>query len=718
MRIRLSALAATATLAAVMGVACVRAPDAAAQGTSVLGIPCLPEEGGVRFCSGSIATRVPTWDGVPLDVDVWLPPADREAPHPLIVGLHGFGATKFGAFDSQRAAVNFARRGYIAMGYSARGQGASCGTPASRTPPACDRGWVHLADARYEGRDTQHLAGLLVDAGLAEPRIGVTGTSYGGGQSLMLAALRNRTMLPDGRLVPWRSPNGTRMEVAAAAPLIGWSDLAYALVPTGRTLDYRSLNPYGERLGIVKQSYMEGLFLVGEGGYYAPEGADPEADITRWKAFVSAGEPYDPAMAGVIRREFGRFRSAYYLQSDLPRSERIAPAPTVIWNAWTDDIMPASEAIRWANLVRSEFPGTPVGLVLGDGFAHPRGSLTAEAPLHEQEREVLFDRHLMGNAAAEPLDGVVAATQACNGAEVRGPFRTTSWRAQHPGVVTVRGDGPQTFDSGGGSTENSTRTDPFFGGDACRTVTAARDPGAATYESVPARAGGFTLIGSPTITARLRLQGDHPQITARLWDVAPGGQQTMVQHGTYRPERDGIQTFQIHPSGWHFAERHRAKLELLGRDFPYTQPSRGTFAITADDVLLELPVRERPDGGTIAAYAPPELALSVSAARRQRVLRSKRLKLRVTCLRTDCRVSTTGSARTSRGPRARPLTGPARSLVAGQGATLDVRLPAKVRRAMRAALARGGTPSVALAVTATDDAGNRVTRRVGVRIAG
>jgi len=30
------------------------------------------------------------------------------------------------------------------------------------------------------------------------------------------------------------------MEIAAAAPRIGWSDLAYALVPTGRTLDYRS----------------------------------------------------------------------------------------------------------------------------------------------------------------------------------------------------------------------------------------------------------------------------------------------------------------------------------------------------------------------------------------------------------------------------------------------------------------------------------------------
>ena len=693
------------------------AADASAE-TSVLGIPCVPEEGGVSFCQGSIATRVPTWDGVPLDVDIWVPPPDRQAPHPLIVGLHGFGATKVGAFNNQRVAVDFAKKGYLAMGYSARGQGASCGPPPARTPPACDRGWVHLADARYEGRDTQYLAGLLVDAGLAKPRIGVTGTSYGGGQSLMLAALRNRTMLPDGRLVPWRSPKGVPMEVAAAAPKIGWSDLAYALTPTGRTLDFRGHNPYGERIGIPKQSYLEGLYLLGEGGYYAPQGADPEADVRGWKAFISAGEPYDPGVAAEIRRQFGRFRSAYHLQQALPRDQRVAPAPTLVWNSWVDDIMPASEALRWANLVHDEFPGTPVGLVLGDGFAHPRGSLVAAAPLHDAEREILFDRYLMGNAQAKPLDGVLTQTQACGGAEPRGPFRTASWAGQHPGVVTVRGGAPQTFDSAGGSTENSTRTDPFGGGDACRTVAAARDPGAATYESAPAGAGGFTLVGSPTITARLRIQGDYPQITARLWDVAPDGQQTMVQHGTYRPERDGVQVFQIHPSGWHFAAGHVAKLELLGRDFPYTQASKGTFGITAEDVVLELPVRERPDGGQVGRYAPAPLELSVSATARQRALRGKRVELSVGCPRTDCALRAGGAVKPRGGMRKRRLANVARSLPAGRTATLKVRLPAKLRRVLRTALRRGSLPRVSIVVTASDDAGNGVSRRVTVRVVG
>jgi hypothetical protein len=423
-------------------------------------------------------------------------------------------------------------------------------------------------------------------------------------------------------------------------------------------------------------------------------------------------------MAAEIRRQFGRFRSAYYLQSGLPPSERIAPAPTVIWNAWTDDIMPPSEALRYANLVRSEFPDAPVGLVFGDGFAHPRGSLVADAPLHDEQRAILFDRYLMGNAKATPLNGVITATQACNGAEPRGPFRTATWAAQHPGVVTVRGSGPQTFDSAGGSTQNSASTDPFGGGDACRTVSAARDTGAATYESAPAPAGGFTLVGSPTITARLRIVGDYPQITARVWDVAPDGQQTMVQHGIYRPERDGPQVFQIHPSGWHFAEGHVAKLELLGRDFPYTQASKGTFSITADDVLLELPVRERPDGARIEPYSPEELALTVSAKKRQRVLSGKALRLRVTCPTEDCSVAVSGSARSSRAARKRRVTSAGRSLAAGQRTTLEVRLGAKLLSAIRGALSSGAKPHASLAVTALDAAGNRVTRRVRVRIVG
>ena len=60
---------------------------------------------------------------------------------------------------------------------------------------------------------------------------------------MALAVLRDRMMNLDGTLVPWRSPGGKPMRIAAAAPIIPWTDLVYSLLPNGRTLDYTSPAP-------------------------------------------------------------------------------------------------------------------------------------------------------------------------------------------------------------------------------------------------------------------------------------------------------------------------------------------------------------------------------------------------------------------------------------------------------------------------------------------
>lgn len=567
----------------------------------MLGVPCVPGDGGIRICTGSLLTRVPSWDGVPLDVDIYLPPEDGK-PDPLIVGLHGFGVTKLGAFEFGSYPTDRAKEGYAVIAYSARGQGFSCGIVVSRTA-GCERGWIHLADARYEVRDTH---GLLVDQGLVEPkRIGVTGSSYGGGQSLMLATLRDRTMLPNGRLVPFESPEGAPMEIAAAAPRIGWSDLAYALAPTGRKLDYRASNPYGRKAGITKFSYFQGLYAAGLPGFYAPPGADPSADITNWKNELDGGPPYDRRVARRILRELRLYRSPLSVQDRLPRSRREAPAPTVIYNGFTDDIMPPDQALHYYEQTRKRFPGHEPSLVFEAVFGHNRGSLAASSALHDEARDALFERELEGERSAETLEGVVVTTQGCNGAEALGPFETRTWRAQHPGEVRVRGRKRQVFSSAGGSAANSAATDPFAGGTDCPTVDAAADPGAATYLGRPARGDGFTLLGSPTVTARMRVQGRFPFVSARLWDVAPDGRQTMVQHSIYRPRKRGRQTFQLHPAAYHFAPGHRPKLELLGRDFPYMQQPAADYEIRTRKLRLELPVRQRPDGAQVKRFAPP-----------------------------------------------------------------------------------------------------------------
>src|SRR5262249_47816857 len=91
---------------------------------------------------------------------------------------------------SNHNTVFSAHGGYLVVNYSGRGWGDPCGAPASRTA-VCATGWIRLADQRWEVRDTQHLMGMLVDAGLSDPdALGATGVSYGGGQSLQLAAQR------------------------------------------------------------------------------------------------------------------------------------------------------------------------------------------------------------------------------------------------------------------------------------------------------------------------------------------------------------------------------------------------------------------------------------------------------------------------------------------------------------------------------------------------
>ena len=104
------------------------------------------------------------------------------------------------------------------------------------------------------------------------------GGSYGGGMSMALGALKDRKVLPDGKLVRWRSPDGKRMRIAAAAPNVPWTDLAYSLAPNGSTLDYLADSPYRGRPGVEKMSFVNGLYLSGllAPGFYARQGQRPE----------------------------------------------------------------------------------------------------------------------------------------------------------------------------------------------------------------------------------------------------------------------------------------------------------------------------------------------------------------------------------------------------------------------------------------------------------
>lgn len=551
---------------------------------------------------------MPSWDGIPIDVNLALPPAPAgggpDGPYPQIMAFHGWGGSELGLGALRR----WTDQGYAAFSMSARGFGRSCGALDQRLIGVCaERGWTHLMDTRFEVRDAQHLAGLLADEGIADPgAIGATGGSYGGGMSMALAALRDRTMLPDGSLVPWRSPAGTPMRIAAAAPEIPWTDLAYALVPNGSTLDYVADARYSGQIGVMKLTFVSALFAAGAAtGHYALPLVDPQADLVTWYAAITAGEPYDGnPVVERVRAELSAFHSSYAIDDSTP------PAPLLISNGWTDDVFPVDEALRFYNRTRTRHPEAEIALFLLD-YGDQRGQgKDADVDLLEEAQDRWFARYLRGEPV-EPPSGVTALTQTCpKAAPSQGPYHAASWAELAPGEVRLQEPGPRTIlpvvatDALVG-----TAFDPIAGPGACATASGADQLGVATYRFPPAPAGGYTLMGSPTVIADFTNPGPTSQVAARLLDVAPDGTQTLVARGLWRPAVGTAplrQVFQLHPNGWRFEEGHVAKLELLPADLPYGRVSNLQLPVAVADVDVRLPVLEPPGsaGGAVGEPAP------------------------------------------------------------------------------------------------------------------
>lgn len=587
-------------LAAVAAAALAVPSSAAAAPPLPFGHACTPQNG-VLFCpTPDLASRVATWDGTPLDVDVTLPPTG-DGPFPTIVLLHGYGLSKasFESTSPEGASggvyhynnTYFAQQGYAVVNYSARGFGHSCGK-ADPATPGCERGWGHLGDQRYEVRDTQSLLGLLADQGIAKPgALGVSGISYGGGQTLQLATLRDKVRLPDGTLAPWTSPAGTPLAIAAAWSRWGWSDLARALVPNGRAPAAGLPGSPFSPVGVPLQSYIDTLYAARF--FTAPPGADASADLTTWKATTDRGDRGPAALA--ILRELQTYHSAAGL---FGRPGLGAPAPTLLESGWTDDLFPPREALAYYAAVRRRSPGAEVGLQLAD-LGHSRGSNKPDVDhAFNDQGAAFFAFHLKGSGSRPAPGAVTAYRQTCPRTAFSGSAITASAYAKLArGAVRIRG-GAARVTSRGGSDAAGLLVDPLHsggevGGDACVTVPASRAPGTAVYEL---RTRGFTLVGLPTVRARVVATGRDPQLIARLWDVLPNGSERLVTRAAYRlaSNQRGTISFQLHGNAYRFAAGHRVRLELVGRDVPYQRPPDTTWTIRVRSVSLQLPVREKP----------------------------------------------------------------------------------------------------------------------------
>jgi len=575
---------------ALVALAAAFAAPAQAAPPKPFGHSCTPQNGTLFCPTAGDDQRVASFDGVPIDVDVTLPPTG-DGPFPAIVMMHGWGGSKT-SFETTSAEGNeggsyhynnvyFAQKGYAVITASARGFGRSCGAPDSRGVPGCARGWVRLADQRYESRDTQFLLGLLVDQGLVRPRaIGVTGISYGGIQSLNLARLRDRVRLPTGRFRPWRSSKGRALRIAATYPRWGAFDLTYSLQPNGRYLDYKPFEA-GQSIrpgGVSKESYNNILYNSGKGaGFYAPEGGPFRADITGWKVLTDRGEPAT-RRALAVGRELTSYHSAAGLSGPS--------APMLLMNGWTDDLFPAVEGVRAYRTVGARRKAY-VALQLAD-LGHPRGSNKpgADRALNDQGARFL-DAFLRGRGSAPRNRSVTAYTQTCpSDVPAGGPFEARSWDRLHPRTLRMAARRGQTISS---AADPEQGINPLSTA-ACATFPADDNPGTAVISRPVGRP--FTLLGLPTVRASIKTNGRGGFIAARLWDVH-NGRQTLVSRGVYRlgDNQRGRIAFQLFGNGWRFEPGHQAKLELRGNDSPYLRTSNFDFSVRASKLAVELPGR-------------------------------------------------------------------------------------------------------------------------------
>ena len=172
-----------------------------------------------------------------IDATVYYP---ATTPAPAVLVSPGFGDTKDSLVTD---ATEFAQRGFVVLAYTPRGFGHSTGQIALNSPD-------------YEVSDAKQLIDWLGRSpdvqkdGPDDPRVGVTGGSYGGALSLMLA--------------------GSDQRVDAIAPVITYNDLAQALIPnaasgTALTSSTPAAGAFAAN-GVFKKSWASLFFAEGLGG--------------------------------------------------------------------------------------------------------------------------------------------------------------------------------------------------------------------------------------------------------------------------------------------------------------------------------------------------------------------------------------------------------------------------------------------------------------------
>jgi hypothetical protein len=109
--------------------------------------------------------------------------------------------------------------------------------------------------------------------------------------------------------------------------------------------------------------------------------------------------------------------------------------------------------------------------------------------------------------------------------------------------------------------------------------------------------GSLVVAGQPTVTIRGNVMiGLRVQLNVRLFDVAPGGEKSLVTRGTYTlegptaPIGEVTVTVPSYGNVWRIPADHTVRLEITNYDGPYITPSKLPSTTIINSVTLNIPV--------------------------------------------------------------------------------------------------------------------------------
>ncbi|NRQ36766.1 CocE/NonD family hydrolase [Nonomuraea sp. NN258] len=517
--------------------------------------------------------RIPVVDGpaddqrVELDATYFAPPGGGKAPAVLLA--HGFGGSKQSV---RQQAMRVAQDGYAVLTWSARGFGRSTGEIALNSPD-------------YEVKDVKQLIDWLakrpevqLDAD-GDPRVGISGGSYGGAIALMTAA-------HDAR-------------VDAIVPQITWSDLSDALFPDS--------SGNGPENGVFKRMWAGIFFGEGvslQGGLPLTAGRNgPARPLTEQEAKCGRFLPEICEMYQEVAQSGRATPEAVALlrrSSPITVANRIK-APTLLIQGQRDSLFPLSHADANARAIAAT--GTPVSLLWFDG-GHDGGN--GEADWLYEQSSAWFARHLKGDKGAAPVSAFTVTRDGGRDPGTRQRIRLHPEAGAYPGLsgsksATVDLTGPAQYvvnPPGGAPAAISTvpGVSGLLGGGQSGGISLDMPGQAAMFESAPLTAP-LRLTGSPTAKITVTGSGE-ATLFVKLYDVAEATQLPVLPGGQVAPLRvtipEGARSTEVTvrlPAVDHgFAAGHRLRLVVTTTDMGFATPAEpATFQVSLAAPGLTLP---------------------------------------------------------------------------------------------------------------------------------